>query len=100
MDSCCENKAGELAQLRERRASVLHTVLAINGLMFVVEFIAGWMIGSTALLGDSLDMFGDAAVYALTLYTLHRSVRGALARRRDRPDYRRAFPAFRMAGAG
>lgn len=75
MDSCCENKAGELAQLRERQASVLYTVLAINGLMFVVEFIAGWMIGSTALLGDSLDMFGDAAVYALTLYTLHRSER-------------------------
>jgi Co/Zn/Cd efflux system component len=27
------------------------------------------------LLADSLDMFGDASVYALTLYVLHRSVR-------------------------
>src|SRR3546814_17196223 len=43
--------------------------------MFLFEFIAGWIAGSTALLGDSLDMFGDASVYALTLYVLHRSAR-------------------------
>ncbi|GLZ88017.1 hypothetical protein Pres01_40680 [Metapseudomonas resinovorans] len=75
MDSCCENKAGELAQLRARQSRVLYIVLAINALMFLVEFSAGWIAGSTALLGDSLDMFGDASVYALTLFVLHRSVR-------------------------
>jgi Co/Zn/Cd efflux system component len=75
MDACCENKSSELTQLRERQAKVLYVVLAINGLMFLFEFIAGWVIGSTALLGDSLDMFGDTTVYALTLYTLHRSDR-------------------------
>lgn len=73
MDSCCENKAGELAQLRSRQSRVLYSVLAINAVMFLVEFAAGWLAGSTALLGDSLDMFGDASVYALTLFVLHRS---------------------------
>lgn len=75
MDSCCESKAGELAALRERQARVLYAVLAINAGMFLLEFVSGWLARSTALLGDSLDMFGDASVYALTLYTLHRSPR-------------------------
>ncbi|SDS53828.1 cation diffusion facilitator family transporter [Halopseudomonas xinjiangensis] len=75
MDSCCENKAGELAQLRSQQSRVLYIVLAINAGMFLLEFVAGWIIGSTAVLADSLDMFGDASVYALTLYVLHRSAR-------------------------
>lgn len=75
MDSCCEDKASELAQLRNQQSRVLYIVLAINTLMFLVEFVAGWVIGSTAVLADSLDMFGDASVYALTLYVLHRSAR-------------------------
>ena len=75
VDSCCENKAGELAQLRSRQSRVLYIALAINAVMFGVEFTAGWLADSTALLGDSLDMFGDASVYALTLFVLHRSDR-------------------------
>lgn len=75
MDSCCEDKASELAQLRGQQSRVLYIVLAINAVMFLVEFVAGWIVDSTALLADSLDMFGDASVYALTLYVLHRSAR-------------------------
>lgn len=75
VDSCCEDKSGELAELRARQGRVLYIVLAINAIMFLVEFISGWLANSTALLGDSLDMFGDASVYALTLYALHRSPR-------------------------
>lgn len=75
MDSCCENKAGELAQLRASQSKVLYIALAINAVMFVVEFSAGWIASSTALLGDSLDMFGDASVYALTIFVLDRSRR-------------------------
>lgn len=75
MDSCCENKASELAQLRAKQERVLYIVLAINAVMFLFEFTAGWLVRSTALLGDALDMFGDASVYALTLYVLHRSAR-------------------------
>ncbi len=75
MDSCCESKADELAELRASQSRILYIVLAINGLMFFVEFTAGWLAGSTALLGDSLDMFGDASVYALTLFVLDKSRR-------------------------
>ena len=75
MDNCCENKAGELAQLRANQSRVLYIALAINAVMFLVEFSAGWIASSTALLGDSLDMFGDASVYALTLFVLDRSQR-------------------------
>jgi len=39
-----KKKSGELAQLRERQARVLYVVLAINGVMFLFEFIAGWVI--------------------------------------------------------
>lgn len=74
-DSCCETKGDELAQLRARQSRILYLVLAINATMFLVEFTAGWLAGSTALLGDSLDMFGDASVYALTLFVLHKGQR-------------------------
>lgn len=75
MDSCCEKKSDELATLKSAQAKVLYIVLAINAVMFIVEFGSGWLVRSTALLGDSLDMFGDASVYALTLFVLHRSNR-------------------------
>lgn len=67
MNSCCESKSSELAQLRDRQSRVLYMMLAINAVMFLAEFVAGWIIDSTALLADSLDMFGDALVYALIL---------------------------------
>ena len=43
--------------------------------MFLVEFTAGWLVNSTALLGDSLDMLGDSLVYAISLFVLHRGIR-------------------------
>jgi len=72
MDACCQEKSRELAVLRERQGRMLATVLAINATMFFVEFGAGWLVGSTALLGDSLDMLGDALVYGFSLWVLHR----------------------------
>ena len=75
MDNCCEGKGTELAALREQQGRVLVIVLVINLAMFFVEFVSGWLARSTALLGDSLDMLGDASVYAVTLYALHRSER-------------------------
>ncbi|WP_375199127.1 cation transporter [Cupriavidus metallidurans] len=74
MDQCCNDKADAAASLRVRQGRVLYLVLAINAVMFVVEFGAGWLAQSTALLGDSLDM-GDASVYAVTLYALTASDR-------------------------
>jgi cation diffusion facilitator family transporter len=65
----------------ERR--VLRVVLLLNAAMFLAEFSAGLLAGSTALLADSLDMLADATVYALGLFALGRAphwrARAALA---------------------
>lgn len=74
MDSCCENKSKELEQLRTRQSGVLKTVLVINLLMFGVELVAGILSQSTSLMADSLDMFGDAVVYAFSLFVLYKSL--------------------------
>jgi cation diffusion facilitator family transporter len=74
VDACCEAKSGELAALRGRQARVLRIVLAVNAAMFGVEFVAGLLAGSTALLGDSLDMLGDALVYGFSLYVLDKGI--------------------------
>ena len=61
-------RRGGPAEVGERRT--LWTVLAINGVMFVAEAIAGWFAQSTGLLADSLDMLADAMVYGLSLYAV------------------------------
>ncbi len=71
--SCCENKSSELTILREKQGRVLKIVLAINAIMFLVEFVSGLLARSSALTADSLDMLGDAIVYGFSLYVLHRS---------------------------
>jgi cation diffusion facilitator family transporter len=73
MEHCCDHKTEVLTVLRDRQKGVLQLVLAINAAMFAVEGIAGLFAHSTALLADSLDMLGDAFVYGLSLYALHRS---------------------------
>jgi Co/Zn/Cd efflux system component len=74
MDDCCAAKADELINLRAEHRKVLVLVLAINAALFVVEAIAGIFANSSALLADSLDMFGDALVYGFSLYVLGRSL--------------------------
>jgi cation diffusion facilitator family transporter len=74
MDDCCAAKTDELATLRAKHKKILVFVLVINAALFVVEAIAGILANSTALLADSLDMFGDAAVYGFSLYVLGRSM--------------------------
>ena len=73
MDACCEAKEQELRTLRGKQKGVLTLVLIINALVFVVEAAAGLLAHSTALFADSLDMLGDALVYAFSLYVLWRS---------------------------
>jgi cation diffusion facilitator family transporter len=74
MDDCCQSKTTELAALRGRQRRVLVVVLAVNASMFGVEFTAGLLAGSTALLADSLDMLGDSLVYGFSLFVLQRSL--------------------------
>jgi cation diffusion facilitator family transporter len=72
IDDCCNDKAKELAHLQGQQSRVLRAVLGINAAMFVGEFAAGLIIGSAALLGDSLDMLGDSLVYGFSLYAVSR----------------------------
>lgn len=68
MTGCgCEIDAS--AELERRTLRIL---LAINGLMFVGEFVVGWIGQSAGLLGDSLDMLADASVYGIALYAAGR----------------------------
>lgn len=75
MGSCCQDKACAVAALRERQGRTLRIVLAINVMLFLVEFGAGIVASSTSLMADSLDSLGDALVYAFSLYVLFRSER-------------------------
>ena len=56
-----------------KEALILKWLLAINAIMFCIEFVAGWVAQSTALIADALDMFADASVYGLALYVVGRS---------------------------
>jgi hypothetical protein len=68
MDQCCEIKTNLPADQRR----VLHVVWWLNSFMFIAEFGAGLAAHSTALLADSVDMFGDAIVYGFSLYAVAR----------------------------
>ncbi len=73
-DNCCQAKACALSKLKQQQAKVLWVVLFINAAMFLVEFGAGIRAGSLSLTGDSLDMLGDALVYASSLYVINKSI--------------------------
>ena len=76
-ENCCASKGQELEKLAKQadQRRVLVTVLIINAVMFVLEFGAGIVAGSTALMADATDMLGDALVYAVSIYALARSDR-------------------------
>ena len=74
---CCSSKGTELEKLARQadQRRVLIIVLLINAVMFFVEFAAGVIAGSTALMADATDMLGDALVYGVSLYALSRGDR-------------------------
>ena len=73
MSDCCANTECEIDKLRVRQRNVLVAVLGINAVLFLVECAAGLLASSTALVGDSLDMLGDALVYGFSLYVVARN---------------------------
>ena len=72
---CCEDSACTIDQSQSRQLRVLKWVLLINIVMFGIEFSAGLVAGSAALMADSLDMLGDALVYGISLYAVTRGMR-------------------------
>lgn len=53
---------------------ILWAVIAMNGIMFLVETIAGHVAGSQALQADALDFLGDTLTYGLSLAVIGMSL--------------------------
>ena len=73
-DQDCEIDPTAVAENRGYR-NILWVALAINAAMFGVEATAGLHAGSVSLQADSLDFFGDAANYGISLFVLARTMR-------------------------
>lgn len=58
------------ARHSSRYRRVLWAALLINAAMFGIEISAGLQAGSVSLLADSVDFFGDAANYGISLMVL------------------------------
>ena len=56
MAGCGDECGSDLEHATRQERRILIIVLLINAGMFVAEFSAGLVSGSTALLADSLDM--------------------------------------------
>ncbi len=65
---CEENVKFDGVSIGYRRA--LWAVIAINGIMFLVEMTAGMFASSQALKADALDFLGDTATYMITLMVI------------------------------
>jgi len=74
---CCHDKGSELERIALHKdiRRVLVVVMMLNLMMFVLEFGAGIIGDSAALMADSVDMLGDGLVYGISLYALNRSLR-------------------------
>jgi Co/Zn/Cd efflux system component len=74
---CCHAKGHELERMALHKdiRRVLIIVMMLNAMMFLLEFSAGLVARSASLMADSVDMLGDALVYAISLYALNRSLR-------------------------
>ena len=57
-----------------RYRNILWIALVVNLAMFAVEIGAGFRSGSTSLLADAIDFFGDAANYGVSLAVLSAGV--------------------------
>ncbi len=71
-DTCQDHACGCSSNPRfdgidPRYKRVLWIVIAINGLMFLVEMAAGQLAGSQALQADALDFLGDTLTYGISL---------------------------------
>lgn len=70
---CCAVETRLSAKVLQELKWVLYVVFFINAGMFIVELAGGILAHSNALVADSLDMFGDAFVYGLSLFVLTKS---------------------------
>lgn len=64
----CAHRSVEAATGLARHGRALRLVLGITAAFMVVEFLAGWIANSLALLADAGHMFTDVAALALALF--------------------------------
>lgn len=67
---CSAPSCSDKPPIDPRFRTALWVALVLNALMFVVELGASWSSGSVSLMADSIDFFGDAGNYALSLAVL------------------------------
>jgi Co/Zn/Cd efflux system component len=67
---CHTDHSSDSQAVDPRYRKILWIALALNLAMFVVELAAGLASGSVSLLADSIDFFGDAANYGVSLAVL------------------------------
>jgi Co/Zn/Cd efflux system component len=72
---CCAADCSVERTLDRRYRRVLTVALVVNASMFFVEIVAGFRAGSVSLQADSLDFFGDAANYGISLFVLGMGLR-------------------------
>jgi len=73
MADCCENKSCALEAMKVKQSKTLKIVLLINIVLFCLTAFYGWAASSTGLMSESIDDFGDAVTYALSLYVIYKS---------------------------
>ena len=73
MADCCENKSCALEAMKVKQSKTLKIVLVINVVLFCLTAFYGWAANSTGLMSESIDDFGDAVTYALSLYVIYKS---------------------------
>lgn len=74
MSDCCGCEKLEIRSLAIKERRVLRVVLAINVGTFLMMVAASAVSGSSSLLSGTLDNFGDAVTYALSLAVLGSSL--------------------------
>ena len=74
MSAQCGNSHNNNLANSPRYRKILWVALIVNLAMFVIEISAGFKSGSTSLLADAIDFFGDAANYGVSLAVLSAGV--------------------------
>jgi len=71
---CSSSSCSAPPPVDPRYRKALWIALVLNAVMFAVELGASWTSGSVSLLADSIDFFGDAGNYAISLAVLGMAV--------------------------
>ena len=75
MSASCGHTHGPFDGMSETYTRRLWIVIAINGILFLVEMTAGQIARSQALQADALDFFADCVTYGISLAVIGASLK-------------------------